>query len=100
MAAGLQMALACTTGAPAETAIGSFRGSTDRRLFLVAVQQKEEIAASDPKFGSPSGDGGGLGFRVASLVPEPGPGLLGMTAVLSLAASRRRCANQSSPAPT
>jgi formylglycine-generating enzyme required for sulfatase activity len=58
------------------------------------------LAASDPKFGSPSGDGSGLGFRVASLVPEPGPGLLGMTAVLSLAASRRRRANQSSPAPT
>jgi formylglycine-generating enzyme required for sulfatase activity len=33
------------------------------------------------------------GFRVASLVPEPGPGLLGMTAVLGLAASRRRRAN-------
>ena len=46
MAAGFQMALACTTGAPAETAMASFRGSTDRRLFLVAAQQKEEIAAS------------------------------------------------------
>jgi len=35
-------------------------------------------------------------FRVqqsASLVPEPGPGLLGMTAILGLAASRRRRAN-------
>jgi len=40
------MALACTTGVPAETAMGSFHGSTDRRLFLVAAQQKKEIAAS------------------------------------------------------
>jgi hypothetical protein len=46
LAAGLQMALACTTGVPAETAMGSFHGSTDRRLFLVAAQQKKEIAAS------------------------------------------------------
>jgi MYXO-CTERM domain-containing protein len=36
---------------------------------------------------------GEIGFRVASLVPEPGPGLLGMTAVLGLAASRRRRAS-------
>jgi MYXO-CTERM domain-containing protein len=33
-----------------------------------------------------------IGFRVASLVPEPGPGLLGMTAVLGLAAWRKRTA--------
>ena len=47
----------------------------------------------------PDGDDGpatewvNVGFRVASLVPEPGPGLLGMTGVLSLAAGRRRRAN-------
>jgi hypothetical protein len=48
---------------------------------------------------SPDGDDGpagefvNVGFRVASLVPEPGQGLLGMTAVLGLAASRRRRAH-------
>ncbi|MCX5740551.1 MAG: SUMF1/EgtB/PvdO family nonheme iron enzyme [Proteobacteria bacterium] len=34
-----------------------------------------------------------VGFRVARPAPEPGPGLLGMTAVLGLAASRRRRVN-------
>ena len=51
------------------------------------------LAASYPDYNAPAGEGGSVGFRVASLVPEPGPGLLGMTAVLSLAASRRRRAN-------
>jgi formylglycine-generating enzyme required for sulfatase activity len=41
----------------------------------------------------PSYEGNGVGFRVASLVPEPGAGLLGMTSVLGLAAIRRRRAN-------
>ena len=53
-----------------------------------------ELAASFPGFLGISGLGyDQTGFRVASLVPEPGPGLLGMTAVLSLAASRRRRAS-------
>ena len=51
------------------------------------------LAASYSDYNAPAGEGGSVGFRVASLVPEPGPGLLGMTAVLSLAASRRRRAN-------
>jgi formylglycine-generating enzyme required for sulfatase activity len=34
-----------------------------------------------------------IGFRVVSLIPEPGPGLLGIMGVLSLAASRRRRAS-------
>jgi formylglycine-generating enzyme required for sulfatase activity len=52
------------------------------------------LAASNPNsYGGPTNEGGNVGFRVASLVPEPGPGLLGMTAVLGLAASRRRRAN-------
>jgi formylglycine-generating enzyme required for sulfatase activity len=38
-------------------------------------------------------DSSTIGFRVASFVPEPGPGLLGMTAVLGLAASLRRRAS-------
>ena len=33
-----------------------------------------------------------VGFRVASRVPEPGPGLLGMTAVLGMALLRKRTA--------
>jgi formylglycine-generating enzyme required for sulfatase activity len=52
-----------------------------------------DLAASDPSSNDPSSEYAGVGFRVASLVPEPGPGLLGMTAVLALVASRRRRAN-------
>jgi formylglycine-generating enzyme required for sulfatase activity len=52
------------------------------------------LAASSPNYYPPTNDKcGGCGFRVASLVPEPGPGLLGMMAVLALAASRRRRGN-------
>jgi formylglycine-generating enzyme required for sulfatase activity len=51
------------------------------------------LAASFPNAEAPANEGYSVGFRVASLVPEPGPGLLGMTAVLGLAASRRRRAN-------
>jgi formylglycine-generating enzyme required for sulfatase activity len=53
------------------------------------------LAASIPyyNFVVPSFEARYLGFRVASLVPEPGPGLLGMTAVLGLAACRRRRAS-------
>jgi len=55
------------------------------------------LAASSPDGDdSPAGEFVDVGFRVASLVPEPGPGLLGMTGVLSvlgLSASRKRRAN-------
>jgi hypothetical protein len=44
------------------------------------------LAASSPfNFGGPSVEVDGVGFRVASLVPEPGTGLLVMTGVLGLA---------------
>ena len=50
------------------------------------------LAASGPYGGgSTTYENIRIGFRVAS-VPEPGPGLLGMTAVLSLAAWRKRTA--------
>jgi formylglycine-generating enzyme required for sulfatase activity len=51
------------------------------------------LAASVPGVNDPTDESGGVGFRVASLVPEPDAGLLGMTAVLGLSASRRRRAN-------
>jgi len=51
------------------------------------------LAASSPGSYAPTSAYNFVGFRVASLVPEPGPGLLGMTAVLGLVASRRRRAN-------
>jgi formylglycine-generating enzyme required for sulfatase activity len=48
------------------------------------------LAASYRGGVDPSGEGDDVGFRVASLVPEPGTGLLVMTGILGLAA-RRRC---------
>jgi len=52
------------------------------------------LAASSPDGDDgPAGEFVNVGFRVASLVPEPGPGLLGMTSVLGLAVIRRRRAN-------
>jgi formylglycine-generating enzyme required for sulfatase activity len=51
------------------------------------------LATSVPGYNDPTYENAFLGFRVASLVPEPGTGLLGMTAVLALAATRRRRAN-------
>jgi len=50
------------------------------------------LAASAPNNNAPTNENSNIGFRVASLVPEPGPGWLGMTAVLSLAAWRKRTA--------
>jgi MYXO-CTERM domain-containing protein len=54
------------------------------------------LAASYPNFGDPADGFADFGFRVASSVPEPDAGLLGMMGVLSvlgLATSRRRRAN-------
>jgi formylglycine-generating enzyme required for sulfatase activity len=54
------------------------------------------LAASAPNRNDPRSGSGYTGFRVASLVPEPGTGLLGtmgLLGVLGLAASRRRRAN-------
>jgi len=50
------------------------------------------LAASNPPYSGPTNESSNIGFRVASLVPEPGPGWLGMTPVLSLAAWRKRTA--------
>jgi len=50
------------------------------------------LAALGPNGCGPTGENDNVGFRVASLVPEPGPGWLGMMAVLSLAAWRKRTA--------
>ena len=48
------------------------------------------LAASSPNFGDPLDVPFGVGFRVASLVPEPGTGLLMMTGLLGLATRRRQ----------
>ncbi len=72
-----------------EDIVGSLRGDRGGSWFGVATS----IAASNRNGDDPTLEGSNGGFRVASLVPEPGPGLLGMTAVLGLAASRRRRAN-------
>jgi hypothetical protein len=60
------------------------------------------LAASPPYNDDPTNESTVVGFRVASLAPAPEPdaGLLGMTAVLCLAATRRCRANKSNPAPT
>jgi len=50
------------------------------------------LAASNPDSYDPTYEYFVVGFRVASLVPEPDAGLLGMTAVLGLAAWRKRTA--------
>ena len=51
------------------------------------------LAASDPNpVYFPTIESGAGGFRVASLVPEPGTGLLVMTGVLGMALRRRRTA--------
>ena len=55
-----------------------------------------DLAAWFPGGSVPAGESVYVGFRVASLVPEPGTGLLGtmgLLGVLGLAASRRRRAN-------
>ena len=68
---------------------GSYRGLRGGDWFFDATS----LAASNPYYDSPTHENDLIGFRVASLLPEPGPGLLGMTAMLSLAASRSRRAN-------
>jgi len=50
------------------------------------------LAASIASEFDPSYEGSGVGFRVASLVPEPGTSLLAMTSFACLAALRRRTA--------
>jgi formylglycine-generating enzyme required for sulfatase activity len=65
---------------------GSIRGIRGGSWVVGA----SNLAASDPSSNGAANELSVVGFRVASLVPEPGPGLLGMTAVLSLAL-RRKC---------
>jgi len=48
------------------------------------------LAASNPRYDVPTNGVGNVGFRVASLVPEPGTGLLVMTGALGLALRRKR----------
>jgi formylglycine-generating enzyme required for sulfatase activity len=69
-----------------ETTSGSARGIRGGSWLNVAGR----LAASDPIYNGPSFESSDIGFRVASPVPEPGTGWLGMTAALSLAAWRKR----------
>jgi formylglycine-generating enzyme required for sulfatase activity len=50
----------------------------------------ESIAASIPSYSGASNEHDNFGFRVASLVPEPGTSLLVMTGLAGLAARQRR----------
>jgi formylglycine-generating enzyme required for sulfatase activity len=49
-----------------------------------------DLFVTNPYDAVPTSEYGFRGFRVATLVPEPGSGLLGMTAVLGLGLLRRR----------
>jgi len=72
---------------------GSFRGWRGGSWFSAASSL---AASTQGNYYAPTNEYIFTGFRVASLVPEPGPGLLGTMGVLSvlgLAASRRRRAN-------
>jgi hypothetical protein len=64
---------------------GSYRGNRGGSFFY----NYPALAASDPGYIDPTVDRGDIGFRVASLVPEPTTGLLLMAGVLGLAAARR-----------
>ncbi len=50
------------------------------------------LAASYRNYNGAPSEGNDVGFRVASLVPEPGTGLLVMSGVLGLALRRKRTA--------
>jgi formylglycine-generating enzyme required for sulfatase activity len=50
------------------------------------------LAASAPNILGATNEGRGIGFRVASLVPEPGTGVLVMSGVLGMALRRKRTA--------
>jgi formylglycine-generating enzyme required for sulfatase activity len=53
----------------------------------------DDLAGAFPGSTPPAAAKNSIGIRVASLVPEPDAGLLGMVAVLGLAANRRRRAS-------
>ena len=52
--------------------------------------EANSLAASNPIYVLPPVEADFIGFRVASLVPEPGTGLLVMLGVLGFAARARR----------
>jgi formylglycine-generating enzyme required for sulfatase activity len=51
-----------------------------------------DLLVTNPYDVVPTYESNTVGFRVATLAPEPGSGLLGMTAVLGLGLLRRRTA--------
>ncbi len=65
---------------------GSFRGIRGANWN----DNASNLAALYPNFGSTTVENSVLGFRVASLVPEPGTGLLVMSGVLGMALRRKR----------
>jgi formylglycine-generating enzyme required for sulfatase activity len=74
--------------------VGSLPLLKFRRLWGGSWESTDDdLAGAFPGFNPPSAANNSVGFRVASLVPEPDAGLLGMTAVLGLAANRRQRAS-------
>ncbi|MCZ7618149.1 MAG: SUMF1/EgtB/PvdO family nonheme iron enzyme [Myxococcota bacterium] len=69
-----------------EIVYGSYRGFRGGSWYGYAGY----LAASSPILYGPTFEGYYVGFRVASLVPEPGTGLLVMTGVPGLALRRKR----------
>ena len=69
-----------------ESPYGSWRG----RRGGSWAENREYAAASEPAYSHPATENQGIGFRLASVVPEPGTGLLVMAGMLGLAAWRRR----------
>jgi formylglycine-generating enzyme required for sulfatase activity len=67
---------------------GSYRGNRGGSFFY----NYPALAASEGGYIDPTVNRGDIGFRVASVVPEPGTGLLVIAGVLGLAISRRKTA--------
>ena len=69
-----------------EIALGSSRGLRGGNWGVFVG----DLASSAPSSAHPSVERGGIGFRLASLVPEPGTSLLSMTSLAVLAALQWR----------